>query len=258
MAVAFVGAGLAEFFERKKLPVLAEPLARTAMFAPLLPVVVVLAQFLPEVGHLFSPGRRVVGEAILILVALFYGFLAVTRKSFIFGALSVLAANMAMWVLWHHRGIQFLDHPQLWLIPLALAALVAEQINRNRLPAAQSNAIRYFALAVIYISSTADIFIARIEQSLFVPMVLVLMVLAVLGVLAGIMLRVRSYLYLGVAFLLVDLCMMIYHATVDLGHAWVLWLSGVLVGTLIIALFAVFEKRRNDLLIALERFKEWE
>jgi hypothetical protein len=258
MAVAFVGAGLAEFFERKRLSVLAEPLARTAMFAPLLPVVAILGQYLPMVGELFSPGRRVVGETVLFLVSLFYGFLAVTRKSFAFAALSVLAANTALWVLWHQRGIQFFEHPQLWLIPLALTVLVAEQINRGRLPPTQSKAIRYFALAVIYISSTADIFIARIEQSLFVPMVLVLLVLAVLGALVGIMLRVRSYLYLGVSFLLVDVCMMIYHATVDLGHAWVLWLSGVLVGTLIIALFAVFEKRRNDLLAALERFKEWE
>ncbi len=247
MVVAFVGAGLAEWFQRRKLPVLAEPLARTAMLAPLL----------PAIGHWYFPAVRIGGETVLFLVAAFYGILAVTRRSYVFGALSVIAANTGLWVLWLRLDIQFFEHPQLWLIPIALAGLVAEQINRRRLTEAQGAAVRYMCLAVIYISSAADIYIAHSHVH-FVPMVLVLMVLSVLGVLAGIMLRVRSFLYLGVAFLLVDISTMIYHATVDLGHTWVLWSAVILVGTLIIALFAVFEKRRNDLLAALERFKEWE
>src|SRR5581483_2376031 len=38
MAVAFVGVGLAEWFERRGLRVLAEPLRRTGVFLPLLPI----------------------------------------------------------------------------------------------------------------------------------------------------------------------------------------------------------------------------
>jgi hypothetical protein len=71
------------------------------------------------------------------------------------------------------------------------------------------------------------------------------------------LLRVRSFLYLGVTFLLVDLSVVIYHAAWDRGQMWVFWLSGIAVGAAIIALFAVFEKRRNDLRLAIDRFKQW-
>ena len=39
---------------------------------------------------------------------------------------------------------------------------------------------------------------------------------------------------------------------------WVFWASCIVLGAAIIALFALFEKRRNDVLAALERFKKWE
>ena len=38
IVIAFLGAGLSEYFRRKQLPVLAEPLERTGVFLPLLPV----------------------------------------------------------------------------------------------------------------------------------------------------------------------------------------------------------------------------
>jgi hypothetical protein len=81
------------------------------------------------------------------------------------------------------------------------------------------------------------------------------MLLSVAGALAGILLRVRSFLYLGVTFLTLDLVSMICHA--DANYPWIKWATGILVGLAIFALFAVFEKRRNDVLAAVERLKEW-
>ena len=78
------------------------------------------------------------------------------------------------------------------------------------------------------------------------------------GVLTGILLRVRSFLYLGATFLLLDLISMIWYAAVDLRHTWIWYACGIILGAAIIALFAVFEKRRNDVLAAVERFKDWE
>jgi hypothetical protein len=135
--------------------------------------------------------------------------------------------------------------------------LAAEHLHRNRLTPQQAGATRYFALAVIYVSSTVDVFMSHHGRDLSLTLVMVLLGLSIAGVLAGILLQVRSFLYLGVTFLLVDLSIMIYHAAWDRGHAWVFWLSGIAVGAAIIALFAVFEKRRNDLRLALDRFKEW-
>jgi hypothetical protein len=61
-----------------------------------------------------------------------------------------------------------------------------------------------------------------------------------------------------VTFLVLVLVTMLKHAAWDQGHMWVLWTCLIVLGAAIIALFAVFEKRRNDVLAALEKFKQWE
>jgi hypothetical protein len=81
--------------------------------------------------------------------------------------------------------------------------------------------------------------------------------LSVAGVLAGISLRVRAFLFLGFSFLLLDILTMIWHAAVDRYHTWVWWVSGIVLGAAILALFAVFEKRRTDVLRLIDQIKRW-
>lgn len=285
MIVAFCGAGFAEFFQRRRLSVLAEPLARTAMLAPLLPAAAPLAGlvWLPDELHVWMIQARLFSnEAVLFLVAAFYGIQAATvrspssplvprdnvlspsdgrqraaMQSLMFAALAVVSGNAGLWLLWQRLHIEFLVHPQLWLIPPALAALVAEYLNRDRLKPEQSGAVRYLALSTIYVASTADVFMSHVDRHISLPLVLVLLALSVVGILSGMLLRIRSFLYLGFTFLLVDLSVMVYHASWDLGHTWVFWSTGIAVGLAILALFAVFEKRRNEMVLALERLKDW-
>jgi hypothetical protein len=186
---------------------------------------------------------------------LFYGVMAVNGRSLVCTVLAVLTANVGLWVALHQLHVGFLQHPQLWLIPAALAALAAEYLDRDRLTEAQSRAARYLALSVVYISSSADMYIAGVGNDWRLP--LILMGLSVAGVLAGIMLRVRSFLYLGVAFLSLDIVSMIWYAAVNRQQTWIWYACGIALGAAIIALFAVFEKRRNDVLAAVERLKTW-
>jgi hypothetical protein len=252
MGVAFAGAGLSEFFHRRRLPVLSEPLERTALLLPLL----------PAVGFWFAPDSTwmlaIVGRTPVLwfLIGVFYGSMAYMRRSTGCGALAVLAVNMGLWVGLQQFGVSFFHHPQLWLIPIALAALVAEYLNHDRLSETQSSVFRYLAMCTIYLSSTADMFIAGLGNNWWLP--LVLMLLSVAGVLAGLLLRVRSFLLLGIVFLLLDITAMIWHAAVDLDQTWVWYASGIALGAAIITLFALFEKRRNDLLAAIEKLKQWE
>ena len=109
---------------------------------------------------------------------------------------------------------------------------------------------------MIYLSSTADMFIAGLGKDWRLP--LVLMLLSVAGVLAGLLLRIRSFLLLGIVFLLLDIVAMIWYAAVDLQQTWIWYVCGIALGAAIIALFAVFEKRRNDVLAAVEKLKQWE
>ncbi|MEA1951257.1 MAG: hypothetical protein U9N87_07730, partial [Planctomycetota bacterium] len=69
--------------------------------------------------------------------------------------------------------------------------------------------------------------------------------------------RVRSFLYLGTTFLGLVIVTMIKYAAWDCRQMWILWTCCILLGAGVIGLFAVFEKRRNDVLAAVERLKEW-
>jgi hypothetical protein len=248
---AFLGAGLSEWFHRRKTSVLAVPLERTAMVLPLLPAVAFW--IMPDPTGPWS----LVGRSPLMwfMMALFYTTTAVTRRSLLATVLAVLTGNLGLWTVLHETHISFFQHPQVWLIPIALAALAAEHLNRHRVAEPQRLAVRYTALSVIYISSTADMYIAGLADW---RLALVLMVLSVAGILLGISLRVRSFLYLGLTFLVVDLASMLWYAAVMRGNTWVWYASGIALGAAIIALFAVFEKRRNDVLAAVEQLKVWQ
>src|SRR5262245_20900497 len=273
MTVAFLGVGFSEWFDRRGYRVLAEPLRRTGLFLPLLPVTAYLLRPLTDLQQ--ALGSSVTGlqpllrylerlppgygmhAAVWFLLGGLYTLVALPRRSSRYALLAALAANFGLWViLANQEGTGFLAHRQFWLVPMALILLVAVHLIRDRLEPAQAGALRYAALMVLYLSSMADMFIAGLGNSVAWPVVLAL--LAIGGVLTGIVLRVRAFLYLGVAFLFLVIFAQIWHAAVDRQQTWVWWASGIVLGVAILTLFAVFEKRRNDVLRLVEEIKKWD
>lgn len=246
MGLAFAGVGLAEFFRRQGQLVLAEPLAKTGVMMPLLPVI-----------GFWTLNSDVPYSGVLLLVGLFYGALSVMRHSFAFGILAAVAGNAGLWHFLNGvGGLAFYEHPQLWLIPAALSVLLAARINRDSLSSEQMNSIRYAALVTIYVSSTADIFLNGVVDSPWLPIILA--VLAVGGVVAGLMLRIRAFLFLGTAFLLLSMLTMIWSASVNLRWTWLWSVTGIAFGVLIIYTVAMFERKREQMLGFLERLKQWQ
>jgi hypothetical protein len=259
MACAYVGIGLAELFERRKLAVLAVPLQRTGVLLPLIPLIAFWAKppaFITEFAQNSAPGLAPFLNYLAHLPQHFdtyawlwflaggvYGLVALARNSFGWALLAALATNAALWALLAHHQVPFIVHPQVWVIPFALIVLVSEHVNRYRLSAEASSAMRYAGIAMIYVASSADMFIAGVGNSLWLPVILA--VFCVLGVLGGITLRVRAFIYLGVGFLLLDLFSMIWYAAVDLQQTWVWYASGVVLGVVVLGLFAYLEKRRT-------------
>jgi hypothetical protein len=181
----------------------------------------------------------------------------VSRKSFGFGVLASLAANGGLvYLLQHNFDYRLYEHAQLWLIPGALCVLAAAYLNREQLTPQQFAANRYITMMIIYVSSTADIFWTGVREAPWLPMVLA--VLSVAGVFAGIMLRVRAFLFLGLSFLVLSLVTMILSAHLNLGWEWLWWIAGISLGVAIIAVFALFEKKRNEVLQVVEGLKQWE
>src|SRR5262249_12126681 len=240
------GVGLGEFFRRRRQDVLSQPLATTGSLLPLL----------PAFGFWMTPSE-VHYSLLLLSVGVLYAAMSALRKSFLFAVLAAVVANGSLWYLLDtHEGFGLAHHPQLWLIPPALCMLAAGYLNRERLSPEQSAALRYGSAIVIYVSSTADIFINGVANAPWLPAVLA--GLSILGVFAGILFRVRAFLYLGTAFLLVALLTIIWYAAIEQQHTWILWVAGIVTGVAIIALFGVFEKRRDDVLQMVERIKHWE
>ncbi|MBS1791964.1 MAG: hypothetical protein JST85_29930 [Acidobacteria bacterium] len=246
MGLAFAGVGLAEFFRRQGRLALAQPLAKTGVMLPLLPVI-----------GFWSVNSDVPYSGLLLLVGLFYGVVSIMRRSFAFGILAALAGNAGLWHFLNGvGGMAFYEHPQLWLIPAALSVLLAARINRESLSADQMNSIRYAALVTIYVSSTADIFLNGVVDSPWLPIILA--VLAVGGVVAGLMLRIRAFLFLGTAFLLLSMLTMVWSASVNLRWTWLWYVTGIAFGVLIIYTVAMFERKREQMLGFLDRLKQWQ
>jgi hypothetical protein len=258
MGLAFGVVLLAEIFERRKLDVLAVPLRRTGVLLPLLPLLAFWAKppaALTEFAAGQAPGLSPLLAYLDRLPQQFdayawlwslagglYGLVALWRNSFGWALLAALSTNAAVWALLTHNNVPFALHPQAWVIPVALIVLVSEHVNRHRLRPELSTAMRYAGIGMIYVASSADMFLAGVGQSVWLPVILAVM--CVLGVLAGIALRVRAFVFLGIGFLLLDVFAMIWHAAVDLDQTWVWYASGIVLGVAILTLFAVFEKRK--------------
>jgi hypothetical protein len=272
IGLAYLGVGLSEWLHRRKLHVLAWPLFNTGLVLAFVPIVVfwaVPAAFLPHLAERAPDMERTLRFAIggenpllrhsshWLLVAILFTIIAAVQRRFIFAFLAALFLNFALWSFWGQLGSDFAIwlHPQIWLIPLAVILLVAEYTQRDRLSTVQAMAVRNAALLILYVSSTADMFIAGLGNSLWLPIVLALF--AVAGVLAGILMRVRAFLLQGTAFLFVVVLAQIWHAAVDRQQTWVWWVSGIVLGIAIITLFAIFEKRKQDVVKLLEELKEW-
>jgi hypothetical protein len=108
---------------------------------------------------------------------------------------------------------------------------------------------------LIYVSSSAE-FLSHLGESPWLPLTLTL--LSVLGVLAGVVLRVRSFVVLGFTFLSLVIVTMICHTAFAARHVWVFYVFCIWLGAAIIALFGLLAKRREEILAGIARFRRWE
>jgi hypothetical protein len=245
LGLAFIGVGAAELFDRLRIRVLAEPLAQTGALLPLLPAL-----------GIWVVSSSIDSSLVLVVIGLLYVTLTYTQKSWLAGVAAAVAGNGALWALLSEKELAFLVNPQLWLVPPALSVLIAAQLNRRRLNPDVLAGIRYAATLVIYVSSTSEIMTRGFAAGIVPPMVL--LGLAVAGALTGIALRVRAFLVLGVSFTFVALMAMVRHAAQSIEHVWPWWVFGISMGVAILFLFGLFEKKRTDVMLLINRLQQWE
>ncbi len=247
MLISFLGVGLGELFRRQKRLILAEPLENTGVFLPILPLI--SAFWLTP-----KPGEDVV---FLFLIGLLYSVVSALRSSLLVAAFATLAYNASLWMLLDRwPGLGFSQHPQLWVIPGALSVLAAAYLHRDKLTREQLATVRYVASVAIYLSSSTEMILTGIAQAPWLPVILA--GLSIVGIFSGILLKIRGFLFLGTGFLCLALFSMIWHAAMDLKQTWLWWVFGILCGMMILGVFALFEKKRLEVLDLLTSLQDWD
>lgn len=246
LVTAVIAQGVAAFLKRAGVTAVGDPLHNTSL---LLPLVAPLAMFFIGTAATF--------EMVLALGALFYFLLGATERSRQLAMIGGTFANGALLSFWtKFESLDFWEHPQLWLIPPAASIVLATHIERDRIPKEAASWIRYLCMATIFCSSSSEILIQGIGRNLWPPMVL--MVLSLLVGFLGIAFQIKPYLYSGLLFTLFAIVAMVAHAQQSVQHTWPWWVLGISLGIGIMVLFAMFERKRDQLIKLSERLKSWE
>ena len=75
----------------------------------------------------------------------------------------------------------------------------------------------------------------------------ILIVLALAGAAAGVALRVRPFLYLGVTFVFIGVTSMVWHAQQQIDAVWPWWVFGITTGVLLMIALMAIEKNKPRL-----------
>lgn len=257
MGVAFGTVGITEAARRLGDDLLVKELQRSAFLLPLIPILGFGMNFHNGLGEDFLIQQSIRIDVLLILAAVFYGLISHLWKHPLSRLFSLGLGNAAWWcLLTQTPQWAFMEHPQLWLIPPAFCVLFSINSYKDRIDHATIVVIRYSAMLTIYISSTADMLIQQIGVSLMGPIVLIL--LSLVGMFFGIILRVRSFLFLGAVFILLGTTSMVWHANRSLDSSWPWWVFGITTGILLLVGLTFLEKYKEPLRQYSKRLSEWE
>lgn len=253
--IAMLSVGLGEWLSRAGQSVIADPVQRSSLILPIIPLAGVW--WIEPENSIWLWQEWQYYWLLLLIAAGLFGLHGWLRRSIELHAISGMLLLASFWVLLYSQpSLRFMEHPQLWLLPPALATLIFVEWNRRRLEPNVVTAARYGAVMVAYLSSTSEIFLNAFDGQLWQP--LLLLILALGGVAVGIALQVRAFLYCGVAFTSVALLAMVWHAQQAIGQVWPWWAFGIATGIVLIFLLGYFEKNRPQVVAHLERLKQWD
>lgn len=254
-AIAFASTLLGEWLKQIQLPLLADPIRRSSLLLPIIPLAGVWAIQSDRTAMLWSDFERF---AVLLLIASsLYGLHGWMRGSVALRGLSACLVLLGFWSFLHSNpDMRFFEHPQFWLMPPAICSLIFIEWNRSRLDETVVTAVRYLSILVAYLSSTSEIFFRSFEGNLWPPIFLSFW--AVSGIMAGIVLRVRAFLFCGLVFVAIGLFGMVWHAAQAIEQVWPWWAFGIATGVSLIFMLGYFEKNRPRIINYLEELKSWQ
>ena len=213
----------------------AEPFARSAKWTALV---------LPLLAMLTIGSTSWSNVALAMFASAAYAFagrLGVSRWT---GPLAALAFNVGALSSWDRLGVV---DPQLFVLPISASVLLLAQLYRRDLSQRALANIRTIALAAVYLSGFVSIVSFDSPSHS-----LVMAGLCVSGVVIGTLLRIRSYLFLGAGFLVVNLVTNIARFGLSGQTAATIVLTGL--GLAILAAMVTFSLNRRQIVARYERW----
>ena len=174
---------------------------------------------------------------ILFSVATFYAVACFRMQWKRLGYAAAVLYNAFLWVVWARVGWALSDHPQLFLVPVGFTAILFAEVNRRELGRASVNAIRGVGLVLIYLSLSYPIW-----QYQSFGAWLALLLLSLLGIFAGIGLRVQTFVWLGLVVFTLDVVYQL--GRMGLEYTLAKWAIMLALGLLLILFVALNEKKR--------------
>jgi hypothetical protein len=232
--VALLGASYALFI-----------LQRLTQSTPLLRVVVLL----PLLAVATAPLQRAsvhTSGALLTVAMLYLGIRQSTGRVFpLYMGLLTLNVGIYLWVPGWAHSYHLL---QIFTSPAALSVLWLLHAHRLELRPAVLHSLRLAATSILYVSATLDVFL-RSEVTIFVAA----LALSLAGIIIGIALRTRAFLYASTSFFVLNIVgqLILFFPEQRLTRAIVL----LVLGTLITGLMIWFNIQREAVLQRLRIFR---
>ena len=257
MGLSFISVGITEFASRRGDKVMSDTIRKTALYLPLIPLLGLWLSVSNQADSVLWNLIEMDFEILLVVLAIYYLVVGTMWKATMPRVMGVILGNVAWWfLLVQAPGWGFMMHPQLWLIPPAACVLVMTHFYRHRLDPQLVSGIRYASTLLIYISSSADMLLQQMGTTLAGPVVLILLALA--GMLLGVALRIRPFLYLGATFVFMGVTSMVWHAHRAFESTWPWWVFGISMGLLLLAGLMTLEKFKPQLQAYSKQLSQWE
>ncbi len=218
------------------------PTRYVSLILPLLPLLQFLATGVRDGVSLFY----------LSAAATFYAVACAQMRWKWLGYAAAVFCNAALWVTWSRLGWMLADHPQFYFVPVGLSTILFAEVNRE-LGRDTVNAIRSVGLMIVYASLAAPIW-----QFDSFGAWLTLLLVSLLGIVAGIGLRLQTFLWLGLTTFVLDL---VYEmGRVSLDYAFAKWAIMLGLGIGLVMFVALNEKKRivSTMLDYYARARTWE
>jgi hypothetical protein len=235
--------GLSHVMDRSGLRLYGRPMLVVSLLLPVLP----LAE------ALWQGDWDQVGLGLLFSTATFYGIAGYQQRWKRLGYVAAVLYNLALWLTWARIGWRLAEFPQLYLIPVGLSVILFAEVNREELGHETVNWLRAAGCCVIYLSTALPMW-----QFQSFGAWLALLLLSLVGIFAGIGLRVQSFLWLGLFCFLFDVLYQL--GRVGMEHALAKWAIMLALGLLLVMFVALNEKKR--ILLALravyQEVRQWD